>query len=85
MADQPREECRPTEREIAVEHQRMCVQHPHQPHVHEERLRGRLERGQRGMHVWAVSHYDYYQVMFGTELDEVNNPGRAHRERSRLR
>jgi hypothetical protein len=29
------------------------------------------------MHVWAVSHYDYYQVMFGTELDEVNNAGRA--------
>jgi hypothetical protein len=26
------------------------------------------------MRVWAVTHSDYYQVMFGTELDEVNNP-----------
>jgi AcrR family transcriptional regulator len=23
---------------------------------------------------WAVTHSDYYQVMFGTELDKVNNP-----------
>ena len=23
---------------------------------------------------WAVTHPDYYQVMFGTELDKMNNP-----------
>ena len=36
-------------------------------------MRQALDMG-RAYVAWAVDHSDYYQVMFGTELDKVNNP-----------
>jgi AcrR family transcriptional regulator len=36
-------------------------------------IRQTLEMG-RAYVGWAVTHPDYYQVMFGAELDKVNNP-----------
>ena len=36
--------------------------------------RARLVELSRAYVGWAVAHPDYYQVMFGTELDKANNP-----------
>ncbi len=41
--------------------------------VESDLIRQTLEMG-RAYVGWAVTHPDYYQVMFGAELDKVNNP-----------